>query len=226
MKKENHLAKEQANLAKKYLGSSEFKKSFGEVEEKKNFDFSGDIQEKRVEPIQSLFGEVQVNVTRYSNLDMAEMKLTSLKELIDSYENRLRQMTDINLSYAEAILDAIELARKYKAKCEPFEGRKGKGRPKLEINKEMLDKAMEHLENNAKEVVDEETGEVKRRVFYSKTYKYLQENYGYTGSDVSFVKALREEFPNRLPKEKEFYLPGFAVQQIIQDKINKAPKNK
>jgi len=197
--------------------------------EKKNLNFEEDIQDRWVEPLQTSFGEIRVGITQYSNVPMVDLKLSSLQELISTYENRITQLEkslgefySLSGRVAKASKELIDHLALENA---DFEKNKGVGRPSLDIDEDMLKIAFTHLMDNAREIKDEQGKVVpnKRRIFYSKTCKYMRDEHGYTGSDNSLVNALRKykKVAKALPKEKEFNVDWLAVQEILKNEVRK-----
>ncbi|PEC18985.1 hypothetical protein [Bacillus cereus] len=203
--------------------------------QKNKFDFREDVS-RRIVDIKVQEEILSVNVSRYSNVDMVEMKLSSLQALIEFYEKKVeyykkkyedadKEVEDIVVSLGESEIENTQLTSELKEKTkrhQAFEDQKtkgiSKGRPKVEISDEALEAAYNHMRENAT------VKDGKRRVSYAKAYRFLQKYYGYEGSDVHLVKSLRKKYSD-LPKKKVNPL-GLAVQEIMQNEIKKSNAKK
>lgn len=231
----NNFRKKSPNLEEK-----DFTKE--KTSEKNKFDFTDDSLH-RTEEIEVQGETLTVNITRHSNVDMVEMKLTSLQALIEFYEQKIKGFEE-DLERAENVKKTLgslnKTSRENEVKAnsgkrvaeanlniktkeldkkteeyQAFEERKGKGRPKLTISDELLEIAYKGMQKEINGVT---------RYSYTRAYKILQKH-GYEGSDVHLAKCLREKYPN-LPKKKVKVNPvGLAMQERFKTEIKQAEKS-
>lgn len=200
----------------------------------KKFDFEKDVSHRTVDiPVQEEI--LSVSVSRYSNVDMVEMKLSSLQALIEFYDQEIERYkakfkgfeddkkhyvnhsveTELKVNKVKKELD--EKTKRHQA----FENQKtkglSKGRPKVKISDKALESAYNHMQENAT------YKDGKKRLSYAKAYRFLQKYHGYEGSDVHLAKCLREKYP-KLPKKKVNPV-GLAVQERFKTELDQAKKS-
>ncbi|MEK4581149.1 MULTISPECIES: hypothetical protein [Bacillus] len=168
-----------------------------------NFNFIDDVGSAK--PLEhNVDGQkVIVPVRQYSKEGFVEMKTNSFRSLLDSlndkikknwdsYEKEKRQTQLLNTKLLNKQAEIEMLKTRLKA-YEKFENQQGKGRPKV-LSGEELAIAYKHLKS-----YKEKTG----RYNYSRTFRYMQENYAYEGSHVTLINSLREKHPEILDKPSQ-----------------------
>lgn len=163
-----------------------------------SFNFSEDVETVRT--LESIVDkqEIIVPVRRYSNADFIEMKASSFRSLLDFFNDKIEKNLDLyekekrqtQLLHTQLLNKQaeIEMLKTRLKAYEKFENQQGKGRPKV-LSDEELDIAYKHLKS-----YKEKTG----RYNYSRTFRYMQENYAYEGSHVTLMNSLREKHPELL----------------------------
>lgn len=165
-----------------------------------NLNFRGDVETVRTFESIVYRQKVIVPVRQYSNADFVEMKASSFKSLLDFANDKIEKNWDLyekekrqtQLLHAQLLNKQAEIEMlKTKLKAyEKFENQQGKGRPKV-LSDEELEIAYKHLKSYKEKV---------GRYNYSRTFRYMQENYAYEGSHVTLMNSLREKHPELLDK--------------------------
>ncbi|PEX48329.1 hypothetical protein COJ42_16235 [Bacillus cereus] len=184
------------------------------------FDLSKKVEPKKIEleEIDISFPVVQIENGFYLHNVLAN-EIEKILLILDNQRKKNRTLYEKEKKKNEELQNELDALKERWSKFEEYQ-QEGVGRPKV-TDEKTLEIAHKYLMANAKETKDN-----KRKVNYMKTFRYMQENYGYDGSHVSLRDALREYHANLKAKGKlkidDSVIIGLAVQKTMRNKINES----